>query len=184
MAAFVLGGVAGGAALGAVLGGLGAAASAMTGWTAEPRLAGLGAAAIVAVLIDASPVRLPTTRRQVDERWLHRYRGWVYGSGFGVQLGLGVATIVVTAAVYAAFVAALLTASPVRGAIVGGAFGLLRAATAFMAATVRSPGQLASLGKRLRRWDRPARGIVLALEAALGTATVVAALATATRTPA
>ena len=32
---------------------------------------------------------LPSWRRQVDEQWLTRYRGWVYGVGFGAQLGFG-----------------------------------------------------------------------------------------------
>src|SRR5436853_1685173 len=38
--------------------------------------------------------RLPTVHRQVNEDWLHRYRAWVYGVGFGIQLGLGAVTIV------------------------------------------------------------------------------------------
>ena len=48
----------------------------------------------VAVLFDATPLRsrLPTTRRQVNEDWVHRYRGWVYGISFGAQLGVGLAT--------------------------------------------------------------------------------------------
>ena len=32
--------------------------------------------------------------------WLGRYRSWVYGLGFGVQLGAGVTTVVVSSAVY------------------------------------------------------------------------------------
>jgi hypothetical protein len=31
----------------------------------------------------------PSWQRQVDERWLTTYRGWVYGAGFGFQLGAG-----------------------------------------------------------------------------------------------
>jgi hypothetical protein len=184
MSAFVVGGVAGGVAMGSLLGGLAAVASGGLGWTAQQRLGALGAVALAAVLLDASKLRLPTTRRQVDEQWLQRYRGWVYGSGFGVQLGLGVVTIVVTASVYAAFAAAFLTATPIGGAIVGGAFGLARAATALAVAPVRSPAQLATLGERLRRWDRPARGIALVLEAALATAVIAAAVATAPGSPA
>ena len=59
--------------------------------------------------------RLPGPRRQVDERWLHRYRGWVYGAGFGVQLGLGVATVVTTSAVYVMLAAAVLTGTAAGG---------------------------------------------------------------------
>jgi hypothetical protein len=184
MTSLIVGSIAGGAALGSVLGGLGLVVTAMIDWTPQQRLATLGALALAAVLIDASPLRLPTVHRQVDERWLHRYRGWVYGGGFGVQLGLGVVTIVITAAVYAAFAAALLASSPVGGAAVGAAFGLARAATALAAAPVRSGGQLASLGERLRRWDRPARVLALALEAAVATAAVAAALTIATDRPA
>jgi MFS family permease len=184
MSAFALGAIAGGAALGAALGGIGAAASSVAGWSARQRLVALGAVAISAVLLDALPLRLPTTHRQVDERWLRRYRGWVYGGGFGLQLGAGMATIVVTAAVYAAFVAAALTASPGGGAVVGGAFGFARAAPALAAATVRSPGQLAALGVRLRRWDRPARAVVMGLETALAAAAVAFAVTAATGGPA
>src|SRR5213080_2807837 len=55
---------------------------------------------------------LPGPRRQVNEQWLGAYRGWVYGIGFGLQLGLGVATIVSASAVYATFAAAALSAAP------------------------------------------------------------------------
>ena len=50
--------------------------------------------------------RLPTWHRQVDERWLGTYRGWVYGAGFGFQLGLGIATIIPAAVTYAMLAAA------------------------------------------------------------------------------
>ena len=52
--------------------------------------------------------RVPGPRRQVDERWLDRYRGWVYGLGYGSQLGLAVTTVVSSAATYVALLAALL----------------------------------------------------------------------------
>ena len=69
----------------------------------------IGAVALIGVALDLgwAGLRLPTVRRQVNEDWLHRYRGGVYGFGFGFQLGLGVATIVTTAAVYLTFVFAL-----------------------------------------------------------------------------
>src|SRR5664279_4029954 len=60
------------------------------------------AALLVAVGCDATALRrrLPSTRRQVNEDWLRRYRGWVYGAAFGGQLGVGLVTIVTSAAVY------------------------------------------------------------------------------------
>src|SRR5205807_4975549 len=72
----------------------------------EPRLAVLAVALAAAIALDAGAgagaggIRIPSVRRQVNEDWLREYRGWVYGLGFGLQLGLGVSTIVTTAAVY------------------------------------------------------------------------------------
>ena len=76
--------------------------------------------------------RLPGGRRQVDRTWLDRYRGWVYGVGFGLQLGLGVVTIVTSAATYAVLLLALLTQSALGGLLVGVAFGLARAVPAVL----------------------------------------------------
>src|SRR5436190_18791105 len=93
--AFALAAGAAGAALGAALG----AAGGLVDVSATPRTALLGLAVAAAVVVDVVPgVRAPGPRRQVNEAWLHRYRGWVYGAGFGLQLGLGVTTIVSTAA--------------------------------------------------------------------------------------
>ena len=41
----------------------------------------------------------PFLCRQVNEAWLSKYRPWVYGGGFGWQIGAGVTTYVMTAAV-------------------------------------------------------------------------------------
>jgi hypothetical protein len=51
-----------------------------------PVLVLAGSACLAAALADDAR-RLPIGRRQVDEDWLTRYRGWVYGLGFGYQLG-------------------------------------------------------------------------------------------------
>ena len=55
----------------------------------------------------------PIHRRQVNERWLDQYRSWVYGSGFGWQIGNGLSTYITTAAVYLMVVLGALTAAPV-----------------------------------------------------------------------
>jgi hypothetical protein len=128
----------------------------------------LGLAVAAAVVVDVVPgLRAPGPRRQVNEDWLHRYRGWVYGAGFGLQLGLGVTTIVSTAAVYATGAAAFLAGSAAAGGVVGAAFGLARAATLLPAAGVDEPRALTTLDRRLERWERPARLAALAAEAAL-----------------
>ena len=162
--AFALAATAAGAGLGAVLG----AAGGLVGLSATTRTGLLAAAVAVAVAVDLVPgLRAPGPRRQVNEAWLHRYRGWVYGAGFGVQLGLGVTTIVSTAAVYATGAAAFLAGSAAAGALVGGAFGLARAATLLAAGGVDEPAALAALDRRLVAWERPARVAALVAEAAL-----------------
>jgi len=168
MTAFLTGSAAGGAAVGAVLGLLGGmlprlgAAGTTRLWVLAGVIA-LGAA----MDIRAAGKGLPTVHRQVNEDWLHRYRGWVYGVGFGFQLGVGVVTVVNVSAVYAALAAALLAASPAQGATIGTVFGLLRAAAAFSVAGVRRPDQLAGVDARLRAWDSPSRRVALGLEVAL-----------------
>ena len=162
--AFALAATAAAAGLGALLG----AAGGLVDLSGTARTGLLAVAVAVAVAVDLVPgLRAPGPRRQVNEAWLHRYRGWVYGAGFGLQLGLGVTTIVSTAAVYATGAAAVLAGSAAAGALVGGAFGLARAATLLAAGGVDEPGALATLDRRLAAWERPARLAALVAEAAL-----------------
>jgi sulfite exporter TauE/SafE len=162
--AFGLGATGAGAVLGAVLGATGS----LAGLPASVAFAALAAALAVAVVVDAVPgLHAPGPRRQVNEQWLHSYRGWVYGLGFGVQLGLGVTTIVSTAAVYATGAAALLAGSASAGALVGAAFGAARAATLLASARVREPRGLALLDRRLDAWERPVRIAAIAAQSAL-----------------
>ena len=121
--------------------------------------------------------RLPTLRRQVNEDWLREYRGWVYGAGFGGQLGVGVTTIVTTSLVYATLLAALLSASAVRGAAIGAAFGLARGATLLAGARVRQPEDLARLHRRVDRWRGRVRVATLAAQALLVAALIAGAAA-------
>ena len=79
-----LGAVLGGAAIGAALGALGQALAGSLGDVA--RLVLLAGACALAAAWDMSSRRLPG-RRQVNEDWLVAYRSWVYGTGFGLQLG-------------------------------------------------------------------------------------------------
>jgi sulfite exporter TauE/SafE len=162
--------------LGSTLGGLtiGASAGAL-GWLLVPSgrlvpelVAGLVfVAAAVAVLFDLrlGGLRLPTVHRQVNEDWLTAYRGWIYGVGFGFQLGLGVITIVTTAAVYAALVDAVLTGSVLGGAAIGLAFGLVRGATIFLGARVQRPEQLNQLHRRFASRSRAATRVTVTVQA-------------------
>jgi hypothetical protein len=160
--AFLLGASAAGAALGALLGTVGGllldgAGSSRTG------LLVLAGAIAVAIVLDLRPGPAPGPRRQVNERWLDELRGWVYGLGFGAQLGLGVTTVITSAATYVALLAALLIGDPARGALVVGLFGLVRGLTPLITGGVRQPRQLFAIHARLERLRGPAATAVVAL---------------------
>ena len=145
---YLIGSLLGGAAVGALAGllaaGLGSLAPEATAvlW--------LGAAAcLAAALSDAMGLRPLSWRRQVDETWLGRYRGWVVGGGFGVQLGFGLMTIVTSASVYAALFLAVLSGSFWAGLAIGATFGLLRALPLLTVRSVRSNEALAQLHRRV-----------------------------------
>jgi hypothetical protein len=174
--ALALGSAVAGAGAGAVAGAAGSLALGGLSPSARLALLAAGLAAGLALDLGLAGLHLPGPHRQVNELWLGAYRGWVYGLGFGLQLGLGVATIVSASAVYVTFIAAAATASPIAGAALGATFGALRAATMLAARRVRSPATLHALGRRLERWRRPA------LRAGLGAQLVLAALAAALAT--
>src|SRR6202034_2205700 len=103
--AFALGATVASAALGALAGLIGRLV--LPGSTSvHVRLAVLAGALALAALLDLTREPAPGPRRQVNERWLDRYRGWVYGLGFGAQLGIGLTTVISSADTYAMFVAA------------------------------------------------------------------------------
>jgi len=162
---YLLGSTAGGAAVGALAGVLAMAAGKMS---SGPRvLVMVGAlACAAAALIDARGVKLPSWQRQVDETWLQRYRGWVVGGGFGVQLGFGLVTIVSSASVYAALALAVLTGSFWGGVAVGTTFGLVRALPLLTVRRVRTGEALAALHRRVN---------VVAPQARVATVTLLAA---------
>jgi hypothetical protein len=173
--ALILGCLAAGSAVGGLAGGLGAVL--VGGIAVGARLALVAAALAIGLIADlgAYGARLPTVRRQVNEDWLHAYRGWVYGLGFGLQLGAGGATIVSASAVYVTFLCSFAAGSVGAGALIGGAFGAVRGATVLAGWRVRGPVELASLGRRIRRWEAPARRFGLVAQAGLAILAVAAA---------
>ena len=164
--AFVAGAVLGGSLVGAAAGALGA--------VLDPQGVGVVVAAAVVcaivALADARGVRPPGVHRQVDERWLQRYRGWVYGFSFGFQLGLGVVTIVITATVYAAVVLAGLTGSVTGGLLVGATFGAVRGASILV---TRGSRDTAALRRLHARFERAAAGATRVTVAVSAVVTVV-----------
>src|SRR5690242_728095 len=165
VSALIVGSTVAAAALGAALAAAGRAVPLASG----DRLDILLVVAAAAVVVDLGPfgLRLPTHRRQVDERWLHRYRGWVYGAGFGAQLGVGVATVVTTPAIYVVFAAQLLAPDVANGLAIGATFGLLRGITVLSTARVDSPGALGSFHRRFRRAERLAAAGAVAAQVAI-----------------
>ena len=150
---FLLGATAAAAAAGAGAGALGGVLLPALG--SRARFAALAVALLAAIALDAGGARIPGPLRQVDERWLDEYRGWVYGAGFGAQLGLGFTTIVSSAATYVALIAAALTGEAAVGALVFGCFGAVRGLSLLAAARVQRPDQLVALHAALLRWQRP-----------------------------
>jgi len=128
----------------------------------------------VAALLDLVR-RLPTIRRQVDEDWLTRYRGWVYGVGFGYQLGLGFVTIVTSAATYAMLALCLLSGSTAAGLAIGGCFGLVRALPILALRGARTPDALRSTAARLETLSSGAGKVTTAVLAAAAVALAVTA---------
>lgn len=151
--AYAAGSVLGAALIGAALGGAGSVLPV----TGSVRWAVAGVAVLAGAwdLLVGRPV--PGVRRQVDENWLRRYRGWIYGLGFGFQLGAGFATVVATATVYAWMAAAVLTRSAIPGAALGAVFGFTRAAMLVTVRSVEEPDRLRARLRRLTAWAAPVR---------------------------
>jgi hypothetical protein len=144
--------------LGSWLGGLAVfGAAALLGvMTRPPAWLALPAAAAALVLDGRALLarrRVPGPRRQVNEDWLGRYRGWVYGAGFGVQLGAGLVTIVSSAALYLAL--ALTVVRPVAWLLAGTVFGVGRAAPVLSSRGIDRTERLMARHARLRALAQP-----------------------------
>jgi hypothetical protein len=171
--AYAVGSTAGGAGVGLLAGALGLLL--LGDVPATARLLALAAAAALGAALDAT-TGVPSLHRQVDERWLTTYRGWVYGAGFGVQLGTGITTIVPSSVVYALWAGAALLADVRAGAAVGAAFGLLRAAPLLAAGRIRTVGALRRALAGVDRRRRAAGRAVPLAQAAVAVLAGTAAL--------
>ena len=173
---FIAGGILGGATLGAALAGLAAVVGALH--PSLPAVLAVGsvvAAAGAAVDLGIAGVHIPVLRRQVNELWLDRFRTWVYGGGFGWQIGVGFATYVMTAAVAVTCGLAALTGRPLVAFGVGLAFGTFRGLTVLLGARVTTPDRLREAFRGLEALRRPAWFAVRSVQ--LGTAGGLALLA-------
>jgi len=169
-----LGAVAGGAVVGVALGAAGQSlAGALSDGTRLAVLAGAGAAAAA---WDMSGRGLPG-RRQVNEDWLVAYRSWVYGAGFGLQLGAAVVTVVNTALVPLFMLAALLSGEAAAGLAIGAAFGAARGGSMVLSSRVRTTDDLRRLHRRLDFHADRARRLGAGAAAGLGCAAAASLLA-------
>jgi MFS family permease len=162
--AYMLGSALGGAALGALLGLVGTPlASRLDGWALAAAVAVLAGAALV---FDAagSRLRLPRYGRQVNEDWMSMYRGWVYGLGYGTQLGAGLTTIVTAAVVYLVFAMCLLSGSWSAGLVLGLTFGAVRGLALLSARGVDDPDRLMVFHRRLQAGAPVARAATVAAD--------------------
>lgn len=161
---YVAGALVGGLSVGLVL--------APLAWVSAPALAVVASCALVAFVSDSRVFgfRLPYHRRQVNERWLDRYRPWVYGAGFGWQVGTGFATYIMTAANYLLVVVAVASGSPVVAVAVWSVFGLVRGIAVLLTRSARTPAALQSLHRRVHAAGPAVVGLVLSVEAMVGIA--------------
>ena len=172
---FVLGGVLGGLCLG----GIGAGLAVVLGAThlsvvAVGSVAGSGALAGAAFDARFGGLHMPGHRRQVNERWLDRYRSGVYGVGFGWQIGTGLGTYLMTAGVYLVIVFGGLTGDPWWALALGTVFGTVRGLAVLLGCKIQSPAQLAAFHRRFDALGEESRQAMVLVQVA--SAVVVAGL--------
>ncbi len=131
----------------------------------------LGSAAIGAALVafgsdlGIGGLRLPIHHRQVNERWLDHYRPWVYGAGFGWQIGTGLATYITTAAVYLMLTLGALTTNPAVALALGTGFGALRGLAVLLTRNLSTPTELLAFHRRFAAAGPTVGWAVVAVEA-------------------
>ncbi len=149
----LVGHLVGGLLFGAVLGVVSMASHLVANPSSAVSALVMAAAILIAATADSLGWRLPG-RRQVDERWLTKYRGWVYGLGFGIQLGAGFFTVVNTSLFVVLVVSAIFNTAWFC-LLIGVLYGATRGAMAVLSARVHTVGDLKSLHQRLDRVERP-----------------------------
>jgi len=163
--AFVVGSTVGGASTGVLVGGLGQLAARVAQWLVEttsavdqifsPRLIMVTGVAAYLFAHSFGPNKLPGAGRQVNEDWLTSYRWWVYGGGFGFQLGCGLAIFITSGLVWLWVVSLFLMESWMWAGVVGATFGFCRGLLILTTRSIRSPSDLVGFHQRLQRLGVP-----------------------------
>jgi hypothetical protein len=174
---FVAGGVVGGLSLGLLAAaGAGAVAALDLSVTTRAAVGATLAVATAAVDLGLTGIGLPIFKRQVNDAWLRTYRSWVYGAGFGWQIGFGLATYIMTAGVILTAALAVVGGEPVLALAACTTFGLVRGLAVLVGRGATSPDRLAAVHARLDRWAVPSRAAAAGVQVlAAGGLTAVAA---------
>ncbi len=151
--AFIVGSLLGGATTGLVVGAIGRVPTLVFDRSPGPArslaiVAGVGA---VALAFDLTGRRLPSVHRQVNEDWLVEFRGWVYGAGFGLQLGAGITTYITSAALAPWLATMVLSGSWLGSVGIGATFGLVRGLSILSARRIDGPARLVTFHRFLQR---------------------------------
>jgi MFS family permease len=166
---FVAGGVLGGVTLGTVAALLALGVHAMHLTPRELSMIALGLSLVtVASDIGLRGFRLPVHHRQVNERWLDQFRPWVYGAGFGWQIGSGLATYIVTAAVYLMVGLSALIGNPWLAVGVGALFGLVRGLAVYLGRHITSSDALRTFHQWFNDLGPTVRRATIRAEVAVG----------------
>ena len=161
---YAVGSTAGGLTLGALL--AGPAALVPAGFAGAPVVL---VAALMAVASDLriGGFQLPIHRRQVNERWLDVYRPWVYGAGFGWQVGSGFATYIMTAANHLLVVGLIAAGSVPLAMATCLLFGFVRGVAVLLTRSATTPAALLAVHERVHRAGPAVRWTVIAAETAV-----------------
>jgi len=165
---FILGTILGGLTLGTL-----AALGALLVATLDLSVMAIATAVVVAAVVTLASdlgvggFRLPANPRQVERTWLDRYRSWVYGVGFGWQLGVGVATFVMSATVYLMVVMAAMTGRPLLALGIVTMFGFIRGLAILPAAGVDTSADLVRLHRGIERLRPFSRVIAVSAQIAV-----------------
>jgi hypothetical protein len=168
---FVAGALIGGLTLGSVIAGA-AVVVAAAGVSNTTAVALVAAGAFVSATVDARLLGFgpPFVCRQVNQDWLLNYRSWVYGGGFGWQIGAGVTTYVMTAAVPLMIVIGALGANASAAVAIGAVFGFVRGLAVLMGARLRAPATLTEFHRRFDALAEPVRQSVIGVQLAVAVA--------------
>ena len=179
--AYLSGSVVGGLALGGLAAALGSLVPGSWRSSAAAQLV-VAILLLVGLVLDlgVGGLALPSWRRQVDEQWLTRYRGWVYGVGFGAQLGFGLVTIITSATTYAVVLLAAWSGQLGAGLAIGGTFGLVRALPSLGLRRVTDRDALHRVFERVEAWANPAEVVARVALAAAATTLVTTTLVVTT----